>query len=97
MVPVAVAGNFLGEATTPSGNIFNEAMRRHPDPAARRQLPANLIVASQDQHHQLGEDFRLAHNPHAGHPLPQDFLARGEEVRVSLGDGRFEISGRLLP
>ena len=27
MVPVAVAGNILGEATTPSGNIFNEAMR----------------------------------------------------------------------
>ena len=27
MVPVAVAGNILDEATTPSGNIFNEAMR----------------------------------------------------------------------
>ena len=27
MVPVAVAGNISGEATTPSGNIFNEAMR----------------------------------------------------------------------
>jgi hypothetical protein len=27
MVPVAVAGNILGEATAPSGNIFNEAMR----------------------------------------------------------------------
>jgi len=27
MVPAAVAGNILGEATTPSGNIFNEAMR----------------------------------------------------------------------
>ena len=27
MVPVAVAGNISREATTPSGNIFNEAMR----------------------------------------------------------------------
>ena len=27
MVPVAVAGNILGEATPPAGNIFNEAMR----------------------------------------------------------------------
>lgn len=27
MVPVAAAGDILGEATTPSGNIFNEAMR----------------------------------------------------------------------
>jgi hypothetical protein len=27
MVSLAVAGNILGEATTPSGNIFNEAMR----------------------------------------------------------------------
>jgi hypothetical protein len=31
MVPVAIAGNISGEATTPSGNIFNEAMRgSHP-------------------------------------------------------------------
>ena len=27
MVPVHVAGNILGEATTSSGNIFNDAMR----------------------------------------------------------------------
>ena len=27
MVPVAIAGNILGEATPPAGNIFNEAMR----------------------------------------------------------------------
>jgi hypothetical protein len=27
MVPVTTAGNILGEATTASGNIFNEAMR----------------------------------------------------------------------
>jgi len=27
MVPVAGAGNILGEATTPSGSILNEAMR----------------------------------------------------------------------
>jgi hypothetical protein len=27
MVPVVIAGNILGEATTPSGNIFNEATR----------------------------------------------------------------------
>jgi hypothetical protein len=27
MVPVAIAGNISGEATTPSGNIFNEATR----------------------------------------------------------------------
>ncbi len=27
MVPVVIAGNILGEATTPSGNIFIEAMR----------------------------------------------------------------------
>lgn len=29
MVPAPVAGNILGEATTSSGNIFNEAMRGH--------------------------------------------------------------------
>jgi hypothetical protein len=27
MMPVTTAGNILGEATTASGNIFNEAMR----------------------------------------------------------------------
>ena len=27
MVPVPVTGNILGEATTSSGNIFNDAMR----------------------------------------------------------------------
>lgn len=27
MVPVAIAGNISGKATTPSGNIFNEATR----------------------------------------------------------------------
>jgi hypothetical protein len=27
MVPVVIAGNILGEATPPSGNIFNDAMR----------------------------------------------------------------------
>jgi len=27
MVPVPIAGNILGEATTSSGNIFNDAMR----------------------------------------------------------------------
>jgi hypothetical protein len=27
MVPVVIAGKVLGEATPPSGNIFNEAMR----------------------------------------------------------------------
>jgi hypothetical protein len=27
MVPVPVAGNIAGEATTSSGNIFNDAMR----------------------------------------------------------------------
>jgi len=27
MVPVANVGNISGEATTPSGNILNEAMR----------------------------------------------------------------------
>ena len=45
MVPVAVAGNISGEATTPSGNIFNEAMRgvirgsgvRIPQPAPNRR------------------------------------------------------------
>jgi hypothetical protein len=29
MVPVANVGNISGEATTPSGNILNEAMRGH--------------------------------------------------------------------
>ena len=28
MVPVAVAGNILGEATPPAGNIFNEGATR---------------------------------------------------------------------
>jgi hypothetical protein len=31
MVPVAIAGNISGEATTPSGNIFNEATRGFKD------------------------------------------------------------------
>jgi hypothetical protein len=30
MVPGAIAGNISSEATTPSGNIFNEAMRGRP-------------------------------------------------------------------
>ena len=34
MVPVAVAGNILGEATPPAGNIFNEAMRGMEPPKA---------------------------------------------------------------
>lgn len=29
MVTVPIAGNILGEATTPSGNSFNEATRGH--------------------------------------------------------------------
>jgi hypothetical protein len=43
MVPVAVAGNISGEATTPSGNIFNEAMRGPM--ACRRVSSAQRIVA----------------------------------------------------
>ena len=35
MVPVAVAGNILGEATPPAGNIFNEAMRGRRNDACR--------------------------------------------------------------
>jgi hypothetical protein len=45
MVPVAIAGNISGEATTPSGNIFNEAMRGPmgcPALSERRPWPARV-------------------------------------------------------
>jgi hypothetical protein len=32
MVPVAITGNISAEATTPAGNIFNEAMRHRRTP-----------------------------------------------------------------
>ena len=43
MVPVAVAGNILDEATTPSGNIFNEAMRTLLA-SCERLLQARVVV-----------------------------------------------------
>ena len=43
MVPVAVAGNILGEATPPAGNIFNEAMRGLRDEFNRGE-PLSLIA-----------------------------------------------------
>lgn len=43
MVPVPVAGNILGEATTSSGNIFNDAMRGTGGLLCRPQ--AHLTVA----------------------------------------------------
>jgi hypothetical protein len=94
---------YRGSIPKSSGALVDTNLFLSPQSA-----PVSAIIASvtnigtpvnlqQGQHHQLGEDFHLVHNPHARNPLPQGFLMRGEEVRVSLGDGRFEVSGRLLP
>jgi hypothetical protein len=51
MVPVAIAGNISGEATTRSGNIFNEATRGAEDP------PANAVATVlRDSERRLGID-----------------------------------------
>lgn len=46
--------------------------------------------------HRMGQDFRLVHNPLATNALPTGLLVRGEEVRVSLHEGEFEVSGRKI-
>lgn len=46
--------------------------------------------------HRMGQDFRLVHNPFATNALSGDLLVRGEEVRVSLHENQFEISGRKI-
>jgi hypothetical protein len=47
--------------------------------------------------HNMGQDFLLIHNPTARNALPEEFLIRGQEVRVSVGEREFEVSGRELP
>lgn len=46
--------------------------------------------------HQMGQDFRLVHNPLAANALPSGLLARGEEVRVALRENEFEVSGHQI-
>jgi hypothetical protein len=46
--------------------------------------------------HQMGQDFRLIHNPSARNAVPAGLLVRGQEVRVSLHESQFEVSGRDL-
>jgi hypothetical protein len=46
--------------------------------------------------HKFGQDFMLIHSPVAQNPLPGGLLVRGQEVRVSLRNSEFEVSGRDL-
>lgn len=46
--------------------------------------------------HEMGQDFRLVHNPFATNALPPGLLVRGHEVRASPHENRFEVSGRKI-
>jgi hypothetical protein len=59
MVPAVMAGNILGEATTPSGNIFNEAMRGDTDSSLEPRCfygkkPITLDIAQHSAYGQYG-------------------------------------------
>ncbi len=46
--------------------------------------------------HEMGQDFRLIHNPMARNALPDGLLRRGQDVRVALGEREFTVSGLEL-
>ena len=63
MVTVPIVGNILGEATTPSGNSFNEGATRVAKSERRwpKRRKATTRTVSPATHKRIGADLMFSH------------------------------------
>jgi hypothetical protein len=71
---------------------------------SRQSAPVSAVIGSVTTigtpvhlgQHEMGQDFRLIHNPMARNAVPEGLLRRGQDVRVAVGEHEFTVSGREL-